>query len=65
MVALMWIAVRRAPARVGIVLMSGVLIGAASAALIAREHLSAPQITRDAFMLDAGVLEVWPEKRSG
>ncbi len=63
MVALMWATVRLEPARVGILLMAEVLIGAVSAALIAGEHLSASEMIGGALVLSAGVLEVWPVRR--
>lgn len=63
MALLMWAATQLEPARVGILLMSEVLIGAASAALIAGEVLSAPELIGGALVLCAGVLEVWPVQR--
>jgi drug/metabolite transporter (DMT)-like permease len=62
MAALMWAATRLEPARVGILLMSEVLIGAASAALIAGEVLSLPELLGGALVVAAGVLEVLPER---
>lgn len=62
MVGLMWATVRLEPARVGILLMSEVIIGAASAAIWAGEHLNTTEILGGAFVLLAGVLEVWPTK---
>jgi len=64
MAALMWAATRLEPARVGILLMSEVLIGAASAALIAGEWLSWPELAGGALVLVAGILEVLPERRA-
>ena len=61
-VGLMWATVRLEPARVGILLMSEVLIGAASAAIIAGEHLSTLEIIGGALVLCAGILEIWPIK---
>ena len=61
---LMWATVRLEPARVGILLMSEVIVGAVTAALIAGEHLSPLELSGGALVLCAGVLEVWPEKRN-
>jgi drug/metabolite transporter (DMT)-like permease len=58
--SLMWATVRLEPARVGILLMIEVLVGAASAALLAGEHLSPLEMLGGALVLGAGVLEVWP-----
>lgn len=63
MAGLMWATVRLEPARVGILLMAEVLVGAASAALLASEHLSLLEIVGGALVLCAGVLEVWPATR--
>lgn len=57
---LMWAAVRLDPARVGILLMTEVLVGAGSAAILAGEMLSAPEMAGGALVVIAGVLEVWP-----
>jgi drug/metabolite transporter (DMT)-like permease len=62
MVGLMWATVRLEPARVGILLMCEVIVGAASAALLAGEYLAPMEIVGGAFVLCAGVLEVWPVK---
>ncbi|EEW23966.1 DMT family transporter [Rhodobacter ferrooxidans] len=62
--SLMWATVRLEPARVGILLMTEVLVGAASAALLANEHLARLEIIGGALVLCAGVLEVWPARRS-
>lgn len=64
MVGLMWATVRLEPARVGILLMAEVLIGAISAAIIAGEYLTGFEILGGALVLCAGVLEVWPIRRS-
>jgi len=58
--ALIWATVRLEPARVGILLMTEVLVGAASAALLAAEHLTPPELAGGALVLGAAVLEVWP-----
>ncbi len=63
MAGLMWAARRLDPARVGILLMSEVLIGTASAAVLAGEYLSPWEIIGGAMVLCAGVLEVWPADR--
>ena len=60
MVGLMWAAPRLDPARVGILLMSEVLIGTISAAILAGEHLQVFEIIGGGLVLCAGVLEVWP-----
>lgn len=61
--ALIWAAARLDPARVGILLMVEVLVGAVSAALLAGEHLSAAEIAGGLLVLVAGALEVWPARR--
>jgi len=60
---LMWATMRLDPARVGILLMSEVLIGAVSAALLAEEHLSALEFAGGGLVILAALLEVWPVKR--
>ncbi|TMM54557.1 DMT family transporter [Sulfitobacter sabulilitoris] len=64
MAGLMWATVRLDPARVGILLMTEVLVGAASAALFAGELLTPVEIAGGALVLCAGVLEVWPTGRA-
>ncbi len=61
--ALMWATLRLEPARVGILLMTEVLVGALSAALLAGEHLSGVEIAGGALVLAAGILEVWPTRK--
>ncbi|WP_422074489.1 DMT family transporter [Tranquillimonas rosea] len=63
MAGLMWATARLDPARVGILLMAEVLVGAASAALIAGERLGPLELAGGALVLAAGVLEVWPVRR--
>jgi drug/metabolite transporter (DMT)-like permease len=63
MAGLMWAAARLEPARVGILLMAEVLVGAASAALVAGERLGPLELAGGALVLCAGVLEVWPARR--
>jgi drug/metabolite transporter (DMT)-like permease len=63
MAALMWATARLEPARVGILLMAEVLVGAASAALIAGEALGALEMAGGALVILAGVLEVAPQRR--
>jgi drug/metabolite transporter (DMT)-like permease len=63
MAALMWATARLEPARVGILLMAEVLVGAASAALIAGESLGALEMAGGALVILAGVLEVAPQRR--
>ncbi|MEM9786538.1 MAG: DMT family transporter [Pseudomonadota bacterium] len=65
LLGLMWATVRLEPARVGILLMSEVLVGALSAALIAGEHLSARELIGGGLVLAAGVLEIYPIKDRG
>jgi drug/metabolite transporter (DMT)-like permease len=65
MASLLWAAPRLEPARVGILLMAEVLVGAGSAALIADELVSASELIGGSLVLLAGVLEVWPVKGSG
>lgn len=62
MIGLMWATVRLEPARVGILLMTEVLVGAVSAAVIAQEHLSTPELVGGALVLCAALLEVWPTR---
>ncbi|QFT95385.1 hypothetical protein FIU86_21210 (plasmid) [Roseovarius sp. THAF9] len=51
------------PARFGILLMSGVVVRAVSAAWLAAEHLNLMDLMGGALVLCAGVLEVFPELR--
>lgn len=60
--SLMWATLRLEPARVGILLMTEVVVGVVSAALIAAEHLNSVEIIGGALVLCAGVLEVWPSR---
>ncbi len=60
--ALMWAAVRLDPARVGILLMTEVIFGAATAAVFAGESLSAGEMIGGALVILCGLLEVWPTK---
>lgn len=60
LVGLMWAAVRLEPARVSILLMTEVLVGAASAALFADETPTDIEMADGAIVLLAGVLEVLP-----
>lgn len=62
-VALMWATVRLEPARVGILLMAEVVVGAISAALIAGELLNPTELIGGALVIAAGILEVWPVRR--
>lgn len=59
---LMWAAVRLDPARVGILLMTEVVFGAATAAVFAGESLSGAEVVGGALVILCGVLEVWPTK---
>ena len=57
---LMWATARLDPSRVGMLLMSEVLIGILSAAIIAGEHISALEMLGGALVLFAGLVEFWP-----
>lgn len=59
---LMWATARLDPARVGMLLMSEVLIGITSASIIAGEHISALELIGGALVLFAGLAEFWPQK---
>ena len=63
MAGLMWAASRLDPARVGILLMSEVLIGTVSAAVLVGEHVGLFEIIGGGLVLAAGVFEVWPIRR--
>ena len=58
--ALMWATIRLEPARAGILLMSEVVVGALSAALLASETLSPFELAGGALVLLAGILELRP-----
>ena len=60
MICLMWATARLEPARVGILLMTEVIVGSASAAWLAGEGLRPLELVGGSFVLCAGVLEVWP-----
>lgn len=62
---LMWAAMRLEPARVSILLMSEVLVGAASAAVLAGEWLRPLELVGGALVLAAGMLEVVEMRRNG
>jgi drug/metabolite transporter (DMT)-like permease len=62
---LMGATIRLEPARVGILLMSEVLVGVVSAALFAGERLGPLEIAGGALVVAAAALEVWPVRRSG
>lgn len=57
MLALVWATARLEPTRVGILLMSEVLVGVLSAALLAGETMTAVQILGAALLLVAGFME--------
>ncbi len=63
MAGLMWATPRLEPARVGILLMTEVVVGALSAAALAGEHLGAREIAGGALVVCAGLMEVWPIRR--
>ncbi|GAB5449630.1 DMT family transporter [Gymnodinialimonas sp.] len=65
MALLLWATMQLDPARVGILLMSEVLVGVASAAVIAGETLNPTELIGGALVVAAAVLEVWPVKRRG
>ena len=58
--ALLWAAARLEPARVGLLLMSEVLIGAVTASVFAGERLTGAEMAGGALVLMAGLMEVWP-----
>jgi len=60
MAGLMWSTVRLEPARVGILLMTEVLVGAVSAAFLAGERLGSLELVGGAMVLCASILELWP-----
>lgn len=59
---LMWAALRLDPARVGILLMPEVILGAVTAAIFAGESLSAHEMVGGGLVILCGLLEVWPTK---
>lgn len=63
MALLLWATMQLDPARVGILLMSEVLVGVASATVIAGETLSLTEVAGGTLVVGAGVLEIWPVKR--
>lgn len=65
MAGLMWATTRLEPARVGILLMAEVLVGALSGAVFAGEHLGPLELAGGGLVLGAGLLEVWPIRRKG
>lgn len=64
-VTLLWAALRLDPARVAILLMSEVPVGAATAAWLAGERLHPMELAGGALVLLAGLLEVWPTRPPG
>lgn len=64
MACLMWATARLEPARVGILLMAEVLVGLASAAIFAGERFGPLEVLGGALVLGAGLLEVWPVRRT-
>lgn len=60
----MWATQRLEPARVGILLMSEVLVGAVSAALLADEPFGATLAAGAVLVIAAGVLETMPDRRT-
>jgi drug/metabolite transporter (DMT)-like permease len=65
MAGLLWATVRLDPARVSILLMTEVLVGTLSAALLAGETMTPLEVLGGALILAAGVLEVWPTRGRG
>ena len=63
--ALMWATLRLDPARVGILLMPEVILGAVTAAIFAGETLSASEMIGGGLVILCGLLEVWPTKAEG
>ena len=62
-VGLLWATTKLEPARVGILLMSEVLVSVVSAALIAGELFSTTELIGGILVLIAGILEFWPARR--
>lgn len=62
-VGLLWATTKLEPARVGILMISEVLVSVASAALIAGEFLSPVELLGGTLVLVAGVLEFLPERK--
>jgi drug/metabolite transporter (DMT)-like permease len=62
-VGLLWATTKLEPARVGILMISEVLVSVASAALIAGEVLSPTELMGGTLVLVAGVLEFLPERK--
>ncbi|RDD62217.1 DMT family transporter [Ferruginivarius sediminum] len=60
---LMWATQQLEPARVGILLMSEVLVGVVSAALLAREPFGWPEAIGGLMVIAAGLIEVWPVRQ--
>jgi len=63
-VGLLWATTKLEPARVGILMISEVLVSVASAALIAGEVLSPAELMGGTLVLVAGVLEFLPARRT-
>lgn len=63
--SLLWAAARLEPARVGILLMSEVLVGVISAVVLAGERLQLAEVVGGFLVIAAGVLEVLPAGRGG
>ena len=61
---LMWATPKLDPARVGVLMMIEVIVGAASAALLAGEHLAPLEIAGGVLVVLAGVVEVWPVREA-
>jgi drug/metabolite transporter (DMT)-like permease len=64
MVGLMWATPRLEPARVGILLMAEVVVGTLSAFTLANEQIARIEIVGGGLVVLAGILEVWPVRRS-
>lgn len=62
-IALIWATLRLDPARVAILLMSEVPVGAVTAAWLANETLHPAEVMGGALVLVAGLLEVWPTRK--
>ncbi|MBZ9539305.1 hypothetical protein KGQ90_10195, partial [Modicisalibacter tunisiensis] len=63
--ALLWATSRLEPARLGILLMSEVLIGVLSAALLAGEPFGLRTGLGALLVIAAALLELWPAPRTG
>ena len=64
MMSLLWATPRLEPARVGILLMTEVIVGTITGVALAREPIGLFEILGGLLVLSAGILEVWPVNRT-